>query len=43
MVDLEDKDNGQGAQQRRNPPLPPLGVIEVIYAASRGIAMAGSR
>ena len=43
MVDLEDKDNGQGAQQRRNPPLPPLGVIEVIHAASRGIAMAGSR
>ena len=33
----------QGAQQRGNPLLPPLGVIEVIHAALRGTTMAGRR
>ena len=33
----------QGAQQRGNPFPPPLGVIEVIHAASRGTVMAGRR
>ncbi|XP_050266130.1 uncharacterized protein LOC126709798 [Quercus robur] len=32
------KMGGQGVQQKRNPLLPPLGVIEVIHAAPRGRA-----
>ena len=42
-MDLGDRDTRQGAQQRGNPPPPPLGVIEVIHAALRDAAMAGSR
>ena len=43
VVDSEDKGTGQGAQRRGNPPPSPLGVIEVIHAIPRGIAMAGNR
>ena len=42
-MDLGDRDTRQGAQQRGNPPPPPLGVIKVIHAASRDVAMTGSR
>ena len=42
-MDSEDRGTGQGAQRRGNPPPPPLGVIEVIHAASMGIAMVRSR
>ena len=34
---------GLGAQQKGNPLPPPLGVIEVIHVAPRGINVAGSR
>ena len=43
VVDLGDRDTRQGAQQRRNLPLHPLGVIEIIHATLRDAAMAGSR
>ena len=43
VVDSGDKDTRQGAQQRGNPPPPPLGMIKVIHAASRDVAMTGSR
>ena len=36
MVDLGNQSTSQGAQQRGNPPPPPLRVIEVIHAAPRG-------
>ncbi|XP_030958737.1 uncharacterized protein LOC115980644 [Quercus lobata] len=36
IVDFGNRDAGHGAQQKRNPLPPPLGVIEVIHAASRG-------
>jgi len=43
VVDLGDKDARPGAQQRGNTPPPPLGVIEVIHAAPRDVAMAGGK
>ena len=43
MVDTGNRDAGQGTQQRGNPLLPPLGVIEVIHVAPKGTAMAGRR
>ena len=36
VVDLENQDTGQGTRQRGNFLPPPLGVIEVIHATSRG-------
>ena len=38
VVDSGNEDASQGAQQKRNPLLPPLGVIEVIHAAPRSAA-----
>ncbi|XP_030931059.1 uncharacterized protein LOC115956937 [Quercus lobata] len=38
VLDSRNRDAGQGAQQKRNPLPPPLGVIEVIHAASRSAA-----
>ncbi|XP_050242539.1 uncharacterized protein LOC126691563 [Quercus robur] len=35
VVDFSNRDVDQGAQQKGNPLLPPLGVIEVIHAAPR--------
>ena len=35
-VDSRTQGTGQGAQQKGNPLPPPLGVIEVIYAALKG-------
>ena len=43
VVDLGDRDIRQGSQQRGNLPPPSLGVIEIIHAAPRDAAMAGSR
>ena len=43
VVDSGDRDVRQGSQQRGNLPPPSLGVIEVIHAALRDAAMAGSR
>ena len=43
VVDLGNKGTGQGAQQRGNCLPPPLGVIEVIYVALRGIAVTRRR
>ena len=43
VVDTGNRDAGQGTQQRGNPLLPPLGVIEVIHVAPKGTAMAGRR
>ena len=43
VADIGNRDVGQGTQQRGNPFLPLLGVIEVIHAASRGTAMAERR
>ena len=39
-MDSTDREAGQGVQQKRNPLLPPLGVIEVIHAAPRGTTAA---
>ena len=39
VVDSENRDTGQGAQQRENPLPPPLGVIEVIHAMLRSTTM----
>ena len=38
VVDSTNREAGQGVQQKRNPLPPPLGVIEVIHAAPRGMA-----
>ena len=38
VVDSINREARQGVQQKRNPLLPPLGVIEVIHAAPRGTA-----
>ena len=43
VVNSGDRDTKKGAQQRGNHPPPPLGVIEVIYAALRDTVMAGSK
>ena len=43
VADTGNRDAGQVPQQRGNPLLPPLGVIEVIHAAPRGILMAGRK
>ena len=43
VVDLGNKGTRQGAQQSENPLLPPLGVIEVIYATLRGTVVVGRR
>ena len=43
VVNSGDRDTKKGAQQRGNPPLPPLGVIEVIHAAPRDTATVGSK
>ena len=40
VADSIDRETGQGAQQKRNPLPPPLGVIEVIHAAPRRAAAA---
>ena len=39
VVDSGNRGTGQGAQQRENPLPPPLGVIEVIHVASKGIVV----
>ena len=39
IVDSGNRDAGHGGQQKGNPLSPPLGVIEVIHAASRGAAI----
>ena len=39
IVDFENQDTGHGAQQKKNPLPPPLGVIEVIFAAPRGVTI----
>jgi len=39
VVDSRNRGTGQGAQQRGNPLLPPLEVIEVIHATSKGTAV----
>ena len=39
VVDFENRDTGHGAQQKGNPLPPPLGVIEVIHATSRGVTI----
>ena len=43
VVDSGNRGTGQGAQQRGNPLLPPLGVIEVIHATPRGTTVARRR
>ena len=43
VEDSGDRDTRQGAQQKRNLPPHPLGVIEIIHATLRDAAMAGSR
>ncbi|XP_030959305.1 uncharacterized protein LOC115981285 [Quercus lobata] len=43
VVDSGNRGTEQGAQQRGNPLPPPLGVIEVIYAASRGTTVTKGR
>ena len=43
MMNSRNRSVRQGAQQKGNPFPPPLGVIEVIHAASRGTAVAGRR
>ena len=43
VVESGNRGAGQGAQQKGNPLSPPLGVIEVIHAASRGTNVAGRR
>ena len=43
VVDLGNKGTGQGAQQRGNCLPPPLGVIKVIYVASRDIVVTRRR
>ena len=40
VADSIDRETGQGAQQKRNPLPPPLGIIEVIHAAPRRAAAA---
>ena len=40
VADSIDRETGQGAQQKRNPLPPPLGVIEVIHATPRRAAAA---
>ena len=40
VVDSGNRGTGQGAQQKGNPLSPPLGVIEVVHAALKGIAVA---
>ena len=42
VLDLGDRVSGQDTQQRGNPLPPPVGVIEVIYAAPEGL-IAGRR
>ena len=42
VVDSINREAGQGVQQKRNPLLPPLGVIKVINATPRGTAAAKS-
>ena len=43
VVESGNRGAGQGAQQKGNRLSPPLGVIEVIHAASRGTDAAGRR
>ena len=43
VVDSGNRGTRQGAQQRGNPLLPPLGVIEVIHATPRGTTVARRR
>ena len=43
VVEPGNRGTGQGAQQKRNPLPPPLGVIEVIHATPRGTTMARRR
>ena len=43
VVDYGNRGTGQGAPQRGNPLPSPLGVIEVIHAASKGTDAAGRR
>ena len=43
VADTGNRDAGQVAQQRGNPLLPPLGVIEVIHAAPRSTEVAERR
>jgi len=39
VVDSGNRDAGYGVQQKRNPLPPPVGVIEVIHAALRGVTI----
>ena len=43
VVESGNRGAGQGAQQKGNRLSPPLGVIEVIHAASRGTDATGRR
>ena len=43
VVESGNRGAGLGAQQKGNPLPPPLGVIEVIHAMSRGTNTAGMR
>nr|XP_023920488.1 uncharacterized protein LOC112032019 [Quercus suber] len=43
VVDSGDQGTGQGAAQRGNPLPPPLGIIEVIHAPPRILALAGRK
>ncbi|XP_075654911.1 uncharacterized protein LOC142625089 [Castanea sativa] len=43
VVDPRNQGTGQGARPRGNPLLPPLGVIKVIHAASKGTLVIGRR
>ena len=43
MVEFGKRGVGLGAQQKRNPLPPPLGVIEVIHVTPRGTNAVGSR
>nr|XP_023883245.1 uncharacterized protein LOC111995573 [Quercus suber] len=40
VIDARDRGTGQGTPQRGNPLPPPLGIIEVIHAASKGLTAA---
>ena len=43
VVELGNRGPGLGAQQKGNPVLPPLGVIEVIHALPKGMNTAKMR
>lgn len=39
VIDFGNRENRQGPRRGGNPPIPPIGVIEVIHVAPRGATM----